>query len=148
MNAKGTDWTMPLRIISVLFGLFLLLVPRREIAAWPLLKIWLYYIAVVGYIFFSSIRFRRVAQTLWMTMLLFGIAIIPIILTGFLLLGSAIKSDLSGLDAYAWGSLFLLLTLELFLPLALVLEFKRAHNIGRFEGSARKRRLKSAESRE
>lgn len=123
MKAKHSGTTF-LRIASVLCGVFFLIVPRREMTEWSLIRMGIYYTVVLGYIAIASIRVRKVSQSLCWTTILFCIVAIPLLFTVTQVIASVMKSDLAGMDAYTWGGLLFVMILETLLPLALVVEFR------------------------
>jgi uncharacterized membrane protein YkgB len=113
-----------LRVISVLWGLVLLLASGREIREMSSLQRVIWCGAIIGFIVIAGIRFRKVSKSFSLTVMLAGITAVPFCLTVVQVFVSFLRSDLGRTDMVTWVLLLLLLVLELVLPLALVIEYR------------------------
>jgi len=112
-----------LRIGCAGFGCFCLLAPRRIIAKMSWFDFILFFSVMLSYVAIASIRSSRVAKSIWLTVLLSCIAVIPFADTAIGVVSSILKDGFHGADAFVWMALCGFLAVELSLPLVLVFEF-------------------------
>ena len=123
-KAKTTN-TTPLRIISILFGIFFFLVPARMGSKWSPLHIGFFYFFATCYVTIAIVRINKIAKSLLATVALAGLTAFPFITTFSQLVYSAVNLNLREADMYMWMGVSLTLILELILPLTLIIEFIR-----------------------
>lgn len=116
---------------------FALLAPRRYMLSLSLLSVITHYLLLACYMAVACIRSVRIARSVLGTLLFVCFAAFPFFYTTFSFIASMRRDGIGGADVYAWLGFFVFLALELFLPVALLIEFiveKRKENTNRGRG--------------